>query len=58
MAQAELAKKWCSKSSKVSETVTAANLYTGRGYRKLVSRIPEPKAINCFNRIGIVDLRQ
>ena len=41
MTQAELAKKWCSKSSKISETETAANLYTGRGYRKLVSRIPK-----------------
>ncbi len=56
MAQAELAKKWCSKSSKVSETVTAANLYTGRGYRKLVSRIPETQRLLIVSAgLGLVD---
>ena len=56
MTQAELAKKWCSKSSKISETETAANLYTGRGYRKLVSRIPKNQRLLIVSAgLGLVD---
>ena len=49
MPQSKLAKNWCSGLSRVQETVSAKDLYTGRGYQALVSK-GSPKS-EAFNRV-------
>lgn len=56
MPQNKLAKQWCSRLSKVQKTVSAINLYTGRGYRALVNKTPQNQRLLIVSAgLGLVD---
>lgn len=56
MPQKQLAKNWCSKVLKAQKSLNAANLYTGRGYRLLVGKIPKEQRLFIVSAgLGLVD---
>ena len=56
MPQNKLVKNWCSGLSRVQETVSAKDLYTGRGYQALVSKVPQNQRLLIVSAgLGLVD---